>query len=97
MQGEQTTDSNNNLSDWWNFQWETYMSALFHPMASLTRPMARQDDLEVRRDLSKVASGGGGVSGRYLLYVNYDYIVVCCSYYNNKDRTAKIARLMVDD
>ena len=49
VQGEQTTDSNNNLSDWWNFQWETYMSALFHPMASLTRPMARQDDLEVRR------------------------------------------------
>ena len=59
MQGEQTTDSNNNLSDWWNFQWETYMSALFHPMASLTRPMARQDDLEVRRVLSKVRSGGG--------------------------------------
>ena len=59
IQGEQTTDSNNNLSDWWNFQWETYMSALFHPMASLTRPMARQDDLEVRLVLSKVASGGG--------------------------------------
>ena len=44
--------TNNNNSDWWNFNWDGYMTQVLRPMATLTRPMSPQDmDLEVGMEL----------------------------------------------
>ncbi len=47
-----SSDTLNNNSDWWNFNWDGYVNYLFRPMATLTQPMTPQDmDLEVGMEL----------------------------------------------